>query len=64
MLTAIELDHAATPAQLPDVGAEPTLELDLVVVVEVVDFVGVVDGELEGGGAEALPVRAFLAEMS
>ena len=60
MLTAIELDHAATPAQLPDVGAELAEELveDLVVVGVVVE------GELEGGGAEALPVSAFLAEMS
>lgn len=65
--TAIELDHAATPAHPPAVGAT-------VLVVDVV-FVGVVEvwdeavevvearvDELEG--AAAPPVKAFFAEIS
>ena len=62
MLTATELDQAATPAQLPEVGVGPE-ELVVVGVVEVVEE-ELEEGEVGGGGAEALPVRAFLAAIS
>lgn len=63
-LTATELDQAATPLQVVDVGVA---DVEVVVVddVEDVDVVEVVfDAELEVVGADEEPVRAFLAATS